>query len=67
MFLKMRDATYAGELAKLKRLRVKGKRVPDWYVVDNKEKLIVRCKKCKKEQLNSVKMRFAELLEQDKI
>jgi hypothetical protein len=33
-----------GEPAEMKTLRVKGKRVPIWYVVDNKEKLTVRCK-----------------------
>lgn len=41
-----------GETAHLKRLRVKGKRVPDWWVVANKENLTVRCTKCKRYRLN---------------
>jgi hypothetical protein len=52
------------ELAHLKRLRVNGKRVPDWYVLD-KEKMIVRCRKCKKEQLNLMKSQFAKLVRLD--
>lgn len=53
-----------GEPAHLKRLRVKGKRVPDWFVVANKEKPTIRCKKCKRDRLNLIKVKFAKLLRQ---
>jgi hypothetical protein len=45
---------------------VRGKPVPDWYVLD-KEKLTVRCRKCRKEQLYLMKARFAELVKRDKL
>src|SRR5438128_1156557 len=60
------DATcdICNKTAHLKKLRVKGKLVPDWYLVD-KDKLTVRCRKCKKEKSNLLKSRFAELVKRD--
>jgi hypothetical protein len=60
------DATcdICNKTAHLKKLRVKGKRVPEWYVLD-KEKMIVRCRRCKKEQSNLFKSQFAELVKRD--
>jgi hypothetical protein len=40
----------------------KGKRAPKWFIVANKEKLIVRCKKCKKEKLDLIKSEFAKIV-----
>jgi hypothetical protein len=46
------------EPARLKRLKIKGKLVPDWWVVANKEKLTVRGKKCKRDRLYLIKAKF---------
>jgi hypothetical protein len=43
---------------------VKGKAVPDWYVLD-KRKLAVRCRKCKKEKLYLLQSQFAALVKRD--
>jgi hypothetical protein len=39
-----------------------GKWGPKWFIVSNKDRLTVRCKKCKKERLYLIKSQFRELL-----
>jgi hypothetical protein len=53
-----------GEQADLKTLLRKRKKVPDWYMVADIEKLRIRCKKCKRERLYLIKARFAKSLRQ---
>jgi predicted nucleic-acid-binding Zn-ribbon protein len=54
------------EPARLKRLKVNGKLVPDWWVVANNEKLTVRCKKCKRDRLYLIEAKFVRLLTKNK-
>lgn len=41
-----------------------GKWAPKWSIVSNKNKLTVRCNKCKKRKLDLIKSQFSELLGQ---
>jgi|SRR5207247_1085983 len=42
--------------------QTKRKRAPKWFIVSGRDKLTVRCKKCKKDRLDLIKSQFRELL-----